>query len=85
MNQLLVDVQIREVIPNIPPIFQTNNGVFSLVGSFSIGEGEYVSFSFQLRWELIYRNCIRSKLITRSQPAWIFHIANPSHNRLSSP
>lgn len=69
MNQLLVDVQIREVIPNISPIFQTNNGVFSLVGSFSIGEGEYVSLlKSPSRWEFIYRSCIRSKLTTRLLP-----------------
>ena len=41
-DQFLVDILIRMVEPNMAPIFQTNNGVFSLVGSFSIGEDEFV-------------------------------------------
>lgn len=46
-DQFLVDILIRMVEPNMAPIFQTNNGVFSLVGSFSIGEDEFVGvFSY---------------------------------------
>ena len=43
-NQLLVDIQMRLAGVNNPPIFQTNNGVFSLVGSFHIDELEFVRF-----------------------------------------
>ena len=43
-NQLLVDIQIRLVVANSSPIFQTNNGVFSLVGSFHIDELEFVRY-----------------------------------------
>lgn len=41
-NQLVVDVLVREVLPNMPQIFQTNNGDFKCVGSFTIEDIGYV-------------------------------------------
>ena len=41
-NQLVVDVLIREVLPNMPQIFQTNNGDFRCVGPFTIEDTHYV-------------------------------------------
>lgn len=42
-NQLVVDVLVREILPNMPQISQTNNGNFDCVGSFSIEDVGYVS------------------------------------------
>ena len=43
-NQLVVDVLVREVLTNMPPVSQTNNGQFLSVGVFSVNEVEYELF-----------------------------------------
>lgn len=40
-NRLVVDVLVREMLPNLPPVSQTNNGEFLSVGTFSVDEEEY--------------------------------------------